>query len=112
MLSAHDLSEGGLFQALCESAFPSQTGFSIQLADGIRSDAYLFGESQSRVLVSINLAQQDAFLKAVGDFPCRQIGVVTDGEVFVDGASWGSIDAWKDRYENAIGTLMGQKEIV
>ncbi len=110
VLSAHDISEGGLFQALCESAFPNGYGFSIQTNAGIRPDAYLFGESQSRVLVSINLMQQEAFLKAVGAFPCRQVGVVTEGEVFVDGNSWGMIGEWRARHEQAIGQIMSEKE--
>ncbi|MHB8483326.1 MAG: phosphoribosylformylglycinamidine synthase subunit PurL [Nitrospiria bacterium] len=53
--SARDLSEGGLAVALAESciASPRPKGAEIQLQDaGIRTDALLFGESQSRILVS------------------------------------------------------------
>lgn len=112
VLSAHDVSEGGLFQTLCESAYPNELGFSIQLASGLRPDAFLFGESQSRVLVSVSLEQQSAFLNAVGDFPCTQIGVVTDGEVFVEGQSWGPIGVWKQGYDSAIHQLMSAETTV
>jgi phosphoribosylformylglycinamidine synthase II len=104
--SAHDLSEGGLFQALCESAFPNALGFSIQLPQAIRSDAFLFGEAQSRVLVSVDPSQKDTFLSTVGDFPCESIGVVTSGEVMVDGKSWGSITDWREKHEQAISRFM------
>jgi len=107
--SAHDVSEGGLFQTLCESAFPNGLGFSIQLANEIRPDAFLFGESQSRVVVSVSIDQQAQFLQAVGAFPCEAIGVVTPGEVFVGGESWGVIGDWKALHESAIGQLMSKE---
>ena len=106
ILSAHDVSEGGLFQALCESSFPGELGFSIQLPQSNRADAFLFGESQSRVVVSVSIEQRDAFLNAVADFPCLSLGVTTPGEFFVEGSSWGTVSEWKDLYERAIGVLM------
>lgn len=112
ILSAHDVSEGGLFQTLCESAYPNELGFSVQLASGIRPDAFLFGESQSRVLVSVSMEQQSAFLASVGDFPCSQVGVVTSGEVFVEGQSWGPIGVWKQDYDLAIHQLMSAETTV
>lgn len=109
VLSAHDISEGGLFQALCESAFPNGLGFSIQWAQGIRPDAYLFGESQSRVLVSVSIDQKARFEQSVGDFPCQPIGVVTNGDVFVGGESWGTISDWKELHASAIHQLMSKE---
>jgi phosphoribosylformylglycinamidine synthase len=106
ILSAHDISEGGLFQTLCESSFPNELGFSIQLPQGIRTDAFLFGESQSRVVASVSMEQQVSFLQAVADFPCMQLGVVTTGDFYVDGNQWGAVMDWKDKHEKAIGQLM------
>lgn len=55
LASAHDCSEGGLAVALAESAMAGELGAKIELADGeaIRRDALLFGESQSRVVVTV-----------------------------------------------------------
>jgi phosphoribosylformylglycinamidine synthase len=52
--SAHDLAEGGLAVALAECAFHSERriGCEIDLGGGLRDDALLFGESQSRVLLT------------------------------------------------------------
>jgi len=52
--SAHDVSEGGLACCLAESSFLSdkKTGLSVNLRDGIRSDAVLFGETQSRIIIT------------------------------------------------------------
>ncbi|HEX6170909.1 MAG TPA: phosphoribosylformylglycinamidine synthase subunit PurL, partial [Chitinophagaceae bacterium] len=51
--SAHDISEGGLFITLCESGFNRELGFTVETKDDLREDAYLFGEGQSRVVVSV-----------------------------------------------------------
>ena len=53
ILSAHDVSEGGLFITLIESTFNRDLGFKVNTANtSIRKDAYWFGEAQSRVVVS------------------------------------------------------------
>jgi len=52
--SAHDVAEGGLAVALAECSFGGPgLGARIALERGIRTDALLFGESQSRMLVSL-----------------------------------------------------------
>jgi len=52
--SAHDISEGGLAICLAECSFLSnqKIGFNLDLQDEIRSDALLFGETQSRIVVT------------------------------------------------------------
>ncbi|MCD6231020.1 phosphoribosylformylglycinamidine synthase subunit PurL [Candidatus Aerophobetes bacterium] len=58
--SAHDLSEGGLAIALAESCIfnsPNIRGAKISLPlSNLRSDALLFGETQSRILISCSLS--------------------------------------------------------
>jgi phosphoribosylformylglycinamidine synthase len=55
--SAHDVSEGGLAVALAESCISAPEGAfwgaEIEIEAAIRPDAWLFGESQSRILVSV-----------------------------------------------------------
>ncbi|MBM3284365.1 MAG: phosphoribosylformylglycinamidine synthase subunit PurL [Candidatus Aminicenantes bacterium] len=62
--SAHDISEGGLAVCAVECAFhsPGKIGFLLELADSLRSDALLFGETQSRILVSASRSQLEALL--------------------------------------------------
>ena len=63
VLSAHDVSEGGLFVTLLESSFTSNLGFTAQQNDSsVRSDAYWFGEAQSRVVVSVAAGADQPFL--------------------------------------------------
>lgn len=110
ILSAHDISEGGLFTALCESAFNREFGFSVRSTDGIRKDAFLFGESQSRVIVTVSPGNLETFRTLLHDFPYTQIGVVTSGDVVIDGEFWGNIAAWKLKYDTAIETYLAGEE--
>ena len=107
--SAHDISEGGLFVMLCESGFNNDLGFSIITKDSLRRDAFLFGEGQSRVVVTVALNDISEFESLVGDFPCEKIGVVSGGEIVIDGEFWGGIDWWREKYDTAIETYL-QKE--
>lgn len=105
--SAHDVSEGGLFVALAESAFPRGLGFDVVAADAaIRKDAYWFGEAQSRVVVSVAASKLAEFKAALDGFPAERLGVVTGGEIEVDGMDWGNVAEWKESYETAIGGMM------
>jgi phosphoribosylformylglycinamidine synthase len=106
--SAHDLSEGGLFVALIESGFNRQLGFAIESNAAVRKDAFLFGEAQTRVLVSVKVNEATAFEKAMGDHPFEKLGSVTTGEIVIDNQSWGMISEWNERYENAIGNLLAK----
>jgi phosphoribosylformylglycinamidine synthase len=106
--SAHDVSDGGLFIALLESAMPNSLGFSIETDFDCRADAFLFGESQSRILVSVSPEQIDAFVDylAASDVEFANLGVVTDGELLIDDSSFGNVAEAKHRYENALGDIM------
>jgi phosphoribosylformylglycinamidine synthase len=108
--SAHDISEGGLFVNLCESGFPDELGFSILTKGGIRKDAFLFGEAQSRVVVTVAIEKLKEFEKTIKDIPFEKIGVVTTGEIVVDGDFWGTIDWWKDKYDTAIENYLSKEE--
>ena len=109
VVSAHDVSEGGLAITLLESAFNNEVGFEV-IAHGanIRKDAFWFGESQSRVVVSVTMAQDVAFKNALqaAAVPFTLLGKVTPQEICVDGQDWGTIAEWKHKYDNAIGDVL------
>ena len=108
--SAHDISEGGLFITLCEAGFNNELGFSIQTKSTIRKDAFLFGEGQSRVTVTVTIDKVTAFEDFIKDFPCEKIGVVSTGELVVNGDFWGTIDWWKEKYDTAIENYLSKEE--
>ncbi|MCP9447257.1 MAG: phosphoribosylformylglycinamidine synthase subunit PurL [Nitrospira sp.] len=80
--SAHDCSDGGLAVALAESCLSApgrQLGAAVQLTRGrLRKDAVLFGESQSRVVLSAKPAHREAVLERAKSFavPAAVIGTV------------------------------------
>lgn len=108
--SAHDISEGGLFVTLCEAGFNRELGFSLLTKGGVRKDAFLFGEGQSRVVVTVALENVQQFEDSLQDFPAEKIGVVTSGEIVTDGDFWGTIDWWKEKYEGAIENYLSKEE--
>ncbi|MDX1938954.1 MAG: phosphoribosylformylglycinamidine synthase subunit PurL [Saprospiraceae bacterium] len=100
--SAHDISEGGLFTALMESAMPRGLGFDIETDTNFRKDAYLFGESQSRIVVSVALDMEDDLVNYLNshNVPFTRLGEVTGGEIIIDGEDFGNITNWKVTYDN------------
>jgi phosphoribosylformylglycinamidine synthase len=57
LTSAHDCSEGGLAVALAESCMShplTPKGATLSIDSTVRNDALLFGESQSRILISLS----------------------------------------------------------
>jgi phosphoribosylformylglycinamidine synthase len=76
--SAHDVADGGLAVALAECTFGggAPLGASVALADGIRPDALLFGESTGRVIATTAAPEALLALAAAKDVPARRIGEV------------------------------------
>jgi len=108
IVSAHDVSEGGLFVTLVEASFNYNLGFDVMASDyNIRKDGFWFGESQSRVVVSVKEDKVPAFKEFLSSHPFEELGIVTTGSVEVDGQDWGGIAAWKHSYNTAIEKLLG-----
>ena len=106
--SAHDTSDGGLFVAVAESAMAGGTGFAMATDSDYRKDAYLFGESQSRVVVSVSAGQRadfDQFMEHAGVAYSR-IGEVTAAHFVVDGQTVLLTVEAADLYNNALGKIM------
>ena len=77
--SAHDCSDGGLAVALAESAIIGELGADMtRLSLGDRWDISLFGEGQSRILVTLSPADLDKLRAECesGSIPYLQLGVV------------------------------------
>jgi phosphoribosylformylglycinamidine synthase len=102
--SAHDLSEGGLFVALMESAMAGNLGFDITSDAAIRRDAYLFGESQSRVVVSVSPEHEEEFvdLMMLNGVEFDLLGHVTKGSIRIDDIDWGHVNEYRALYNEAI----------
>ncbi|MEM6269997.1 MAG: phosphoribosylformylglycinamidine synthase subunit PurL [Bacteroidota bacterium] len=102
--SAHDVSEGGLAVALLESSFPRNLGFNILIDDSIRPDAFLFGESGGRAVVSVAQKKQDDFETVMHDagIPLLILGEVTSGDIDIDDEDFGHVTEYKEIYLNTL----------
>lgn len=113
VLSMHDIADGGLFQALLEGALHRRLGFEVQAQAGIRLDAFWFGESQSRALVSIDPSEQFALeqlLNASG-LPYYALGTVTSGTIVMDQVTYPDIHHWADLHLNTLDRLMATNQV-
>ncbi len=107
--SAHDVSEGGLFITLMESCFNRNLGFTVTTTDNtIRKDAYWFGEAQSRVVVTVAKENRNDFMMLLEkmETTVTYLGTVTNGAINIDSENWGTVNEWKEKYDNAIGKMM------
>jgi phosphoribosylformylglycinamidine synthase len=108
--SAHDVSEGGLFTCLLESAITSGKGFNVETDESIRKDAYLFGESQSRIVVTVPANKENNFISFMlkSDAEFSLLGEVKGLQVTVDNEKWGLVENWKKVYDSALEKLLNQ----
>jgi phosphoribosylformylglycinamidine synthase len=109
--SANDVSDGGLFVALFECAAPRNLGFDITTDAEIRPDAFLFGEAQGRVVVTVSPSRETQFIDHMMEsgIPFTTLGHVTKSEVRVDDISFGFISDMKHEYDNKLGELITGK---
>lgn len=99
--SSHSVESGGLFFNLIESSMPLGLGFDVTSPAEIRKDAFLFGEAQGRVVVSVSMEKEDDFVDMMMEsgVPFSTLGHVTKGELRIDDISYGSIDEYKKGYQ-------------
>ena len=106
--SAHDCSDGGLFITLLECSMPNGLGFNINSDDSIRKDAFLFGEAQSRVIVSVKKENEDAFIDLMMESRAEfeYLGDVGGKELIIDEESFGTVAEMKNSFDISLGELL------
>ncbi|MFQ5507965.1 MAG: phosphoribosylformylglycinamidine synthase subunit PurL [Leptospirillia bacterium] len=111
--SCHDTSEGGLAVALTECAIAGGIGLQVGLeTNGLRTDALLFGESQSRFVLTVSPANRDMMEETLNEsgVPYREIGWVrgdriqmgVDRQLTVDVSLADAADAYKNALPKAL----------
>jgi phosphoribosylformylglycinamidine synthase len=106
--AAHDVSNGGLYTTLVEMGLPNGLGFDIVSDADVRRDAFLFGESQSRIVVSVTEDYEGEFIDLVGNHgvSLTLLGHVTQGKMMVDGDHFGFVEDIRKIYDDSIGNEM------
>lgn len=74
--AAHDVSDGGLLLAVAEMCFAGEVGCGLIVDTPLRLDAYLFGESQGRILLAVRPEEVPAVaaIAAEHDVPWTLLG--------------------------------------
>jgi phosphoribosylformylglycinamidine synthase subunit PurL len=84
--AAHDLSEGGLVQAIVEASLAGETGCRIVLPEGADPFVTLFSESAGRVLVAVPRTEESRFrsMCEARGLPAVRIGVADQASDVVE----------------------------
>ncbi|HKL03134.1 MAG TPA: phosphoribosylformylglycinamidine synthase subunit PurL [Cryomorphaceae bacterium] len=102
--AAHDVSDGGLYTTLVEMGLNRGLGFDITTDAAVRMDAFLFGESQSRIVVTIDRDSEESLIESLqgAGVPFTLLGHVTRGKMVVDDEHYSFIADAAKIYNEAI----------
>jgi phosphoribosylformylglycinamidine synthase subunit PurL len=109
--AAHDLSEGGLIQAVVEAALVGETGCRIVLPEGFDPFVALFSESSGRALVAVPRTEESRFraMCEARGLPATRIGVADQGSdaVEVQGLFTATLQDLRSTSEGVLPGLFG-----
>ena len=102
--AVHDVADGGLYVSLVEMSMPRELGFDIVSDSEIREDAFLFGEGQGRVVVTVTEEKAEIFLEYMIETKVNitLLGHVTKGKLQIDEEHFGFISEAKNIYDAAL----------
>lgn len=102
--AVHDCADGGLWNTLVEMGYNNGLGFDITCDSNFRKDAFLFGEAQSRVVVSVKPENEEAFIEFIAqtETGITKLGKTNSGNLIVDNENWGTIKEIEELYLTAI----------
>lgn len=109
--AAHDLSEGGLAQAVVEAALAGESGCRILLPEGVDPFVTMFSESSGRVLVAVPRTEETRFtgMCSARGLPWVRIGVADEGsdEVEFQGQFTVPLAELREAFEGTLPRLFG-----
>jgi phosphoribosylformylglycinamidine synthase len=108
--SAHDCSDGGLAVALAECGILGGQGFAVALEGDMPPHVLLFGESASRVVVSVAPEREDSLrgLAATRGVPFQRLGETGGPRAVIDGLVDATVNELTQVWEGAIPRLLGE----
>jgi phosphoribosylformylglycinamidine synthase len=108
--SAHDCGDGGLAVTLAECAIASGHGFAVALGSDLPPHVALFSESASRAVVSVDPADEPAFLTLASDHdvPAARLGETGGPRAVVEGALDLPVAVLAEAWTTALPRLLGE----
>ncbi|MFI0894980.1 phosphoribosylformylglycinamidine synthase subunit PurL [Streptomyces sp. NPDC020983] len=106
--AAHDLSDGGLVQAVTESCLRGGNGARLVVPDGLDAFTFLFSESAGRAIVAVPRSEELRFtdMCAARGLPVTRVGVVDGDAVEVQGEFTIPLAELRAGYEGTIPALL------
>ncbi|MFD4116247.1 phosphoribosylformylglycinamidine synthase subunit PurL [Streptomyces niveus] len=106
--AAHDLSDGGLIQAVTESCLRGGKGARLVVPDGLDAFTALFSESAGRAVVAVPRSEELRFTDMCGarGLPATRIGVVDGEEIEVQGEFSIPLSELRAAHEGTIEALL------
>ena len=107
--SAHDCSDGGLAIAIAESCVIGGVGAVVDAELSGRWDATLFGEQQSRIVVTVASEQEDALreIALAQGIPLLKIGTVGGTRLTISGQVDVALDGLTETWDSGLSIATG-----
>lgn len=109
--SCHDISDGGMIVAICEMIMRDNLGATIDMIDDDTMMGQLFGEDQSRYIITISPQYENIFkgkMKKLG-IKYELIGRITSSQLKINDSIIISNGELRDSYEGLIPSIMNNK---
>ena len=109
--SCHDISDGGMIVAICEMIMRDSLGATIDMIDDDTMMGQLFGEDQSRYIITISPQYENIFkgkMKKLG-IKYELIGRITSSQLKINDSIIISNGELRDSYEGLIPSIMNNK---
>ncbi|MCL5881914.1 MAG: phosphoribosylformylglycinamidine synthase subunit PurL [Candidatus Thermoplasmatota archaeon] len=103
ILAAHDISSGGLIQALLEMSFGSGIGFSVDLSEisPARTIEKLFSEGGERILVEVSQENDEKFMEMLDGIQITRIGSTIENSITITDLQMPVLDGTVEEFREA-----------
>ena len=107
--AAHDLSDGGVIQAVVESCLRGGRGARLIVPDGLDAFTFLLSESAGRAIVAVPRSEELRFTDMCGarGLPATRIGVIDGDAVEVQGEFSIPLSELRTAHEETVPGLLG-----
>ncbi|MFC4035922.1 phosphoribosylformylglycinamidine synthase subunit PurL [Streptomyces polygonati] len=106
--AAHDLSDGGLVQAVTESCLRGGLGARLVVPDGLDAFTFLLSESAGRAIVAVPRSEELRFTDMCGarGLPATRVGVIDGDAIDVQGEFTLPLAELREAHESTIPALL------
>ena len=106
--SCHDISDGGMIVTICEMIMMDDRGATINIVDNNKMIGELFGEDQSRYIITIAPELESVFEKKMKKRGVKYelIGCITSSQLKINDSIIISSNEIRDAYESLIPSIM------